>query len=157
MTVTRVRRTFAATPVRSAAATWGAIVDTIAPLGANERATLTSATGVAASLIAAEAWGATPVIVSGVGPQLRIYCSYGEDAILGEDTNEESLSWAPTEGDWRIEMPCPPEDLEWVKAALADCSARLEAVDMTTKRGSATLEAAASPVPTIDVEAFLRG
>jgi hypothetical protein len=157
MSATRVRRAFAATPVRSAAMTWNAIVDVLAPDGASGRTTLHGATGVAASLIAAEAWRAVPLIVSGVGPQLRIYCLYGEDAILGEDTNEDALSWSPTDGDWRIELPCPPDDLDWVTSALADVSPRIDVVDNSIKLESAATERAAVASPLIDAEAFLRG
>lgn len=157
MSATRVRRAFAATPVRYAVTTWNAIVDVLAPDGAAGRATLHGATGVAASLIAAEAWRAMPLIVSGVGPQLRIYCLYGEDAILGEDTSEAGLSWSPTDGDWRMEIPCPPEDLDWVTAAIADVSPRIEVVDNSVKRESAAAEPAAGAAPAIDAEAFLRG
>jgi hypothetical protein len=156
MSPTRVRRTFRATPVRPASATWAAMVDVMAPAGAPGRPLLEQVAGVAASLIAAEAWRSTPLIVSGVGPQLRIYCRYGEDAILGEDTNEDTLTWSPTDGDWRAEIPCPPEDLDWVRSALAAISPRFTVVDNTVKREASIVEGA-GPVPAIDEEAFLRG
>jgi hypothetical protein len=157
MSATRVRRTFAATPVRSASLTWAAIVDMVAPDGSTGRSTLTAAGGVAASLIAAEAWRAMPLIVSGTGPQLRVYCLYGEDAILGEDTNEDALSWSPTDGEWRMEVPCPPADLDWVTSAFRDVSRRIAVVDNSIRRESAVVESAALAAPAIDMEAFLRG
>ena len=156
MTPTRVRRMFAATPVRPASATWTAIIDVIAPTGAPGRATLGEAAGVAASLIAAEAWRSAPLIVRGVGPQLRVYCLYGENAIIGEETNEDALTWSPTDGDWRMEVPCLPADLDWVTSALAAISSRFTVVDDTVEREAVLAESAAA-IPTIDEEAFLRG
>lgn len=155
MTATRVRRTFVATPARSASATWCAIVDVVAPEGTHARSELLGVTGVAASLIASEVWGTAPAIVSGVGPQVRIYCLYDEDAIVGDNANEDGLSWSPTDGNWIMELPCPPEDLVWVRSALADVSERISAIDATVKKVAATGELARD-VPEIDVEGFLR-
>ncbi len=155
---TRVRRSFAASPVRTGMATWEAIVNIVAPEGSSGRVELVALDGIAASLIAAEAWRVSPLILAGVGPQLRIYCLHGEDAIVGDDINEESLAWSPTGGGWAMEMPCPPEDLEWLSAATAEVSARVTVVDVTAKRALAITEAGASePVVEIDKEAFLRG
>jgi hypothetical protein len=157
VTATRVRRSFVATPKRAAAATWEAIVDIVAPGDSSARVELNALTGIAASLIAAEAWCQAPLIVSGVGPQLRIYCLYGEDAILSDDAHEDTLTWSPTDGDWTVEIPCPPEDLEWASAAATEVSARFTVVDATVKRASEMTEAASEPANEIDAEAFLRG
>lgn len=158
MTGTRVRRKFLATPARPAAATWQAIVDVVTPDGTSGRRELQAAAGVAASLIAAETWRWTPAIVSGVGAQLRIYCLYGEDAIIADDANEDPLSWSPTDGDWSLSMPCPPEDLDWVTAALAEASSRITAADATTGKIAATPTehaAATPPLAEIDAGEFL--
>jgi hypothetical protein len=138
--------------------TWEAIVDIVAPQESPGRAELTALNGIAASLIAAEAWRGSPLIVSGVGPQLRVYCLHGEEAIVGDDTSEGSLAWSPTDGDWAVEMPCPPEDLEWVSGAAAEASARVTVVDATAKRARTMTETEVSePVVEIDTEAFLLG
>jgi hypothetical protein len=126
----------------------------IAPEGTQGNNELVALTGLAASMIAAEAWKTSPLIVSGVGPQLRVYCLYGEAAILGEDGNEDTLSWSPTDGDWRIEFPCPPADLEWVTDAAADISGRVEVVDNSVTKVPEAAGAADS-APTIDATAFL--
>lgn len=158
MTITRVRRSFAASPVRRAATTWEAIVDVVAPEGSSGHAELITVSGIAASLIAAEAWRATPLIISQAGPQLRIYTLHGEDAIVGDDINEDSLAWSPTEGDWAAEMPCPPEDVEWVAAAAAEVSTRITVVDATVTRAvKPPAVATGVTVGEIDTEAFLRG
>jgi hypothetical protein len=154
VTGTRVRRNFIATPARPAAATWAAIVAVVAPEGAPGRGELEAAAGVAASLIAAEAWRRTAAVLSGVGPQLRIYCLYGEDAIVADDANEDALSWSPTDGDWSLSLPCPPEDLDWVTAALAQVSSRITAFDATDTR-TAERASAGTPRPEIDAGEFL--
>lgn len=156
--ITRVRRSFAASPVRTGMATWEAIVDIVAPEGSSGRAELIAVNGIAASLVAAEAWRASPLIVAGIGPQLRIYCLHGEDAIVGDDINEDNLSWSPTDGDWAMEMPCPPEDIEWVSAAAAEVSGRVTVIDATVKRTRVMTQGQVSkPAMEIDTEAFLRG
>lgn len=157
MSATRVRRTFRSSPVRTAAATWTTIIDVVAPKGAPGREQLKSLTGIAASLIATETWGETPVIIAGVGPQLRIYCLHDEDAIVGDDANEDALAWSPTTGDWTIELPCPPEDLEWVQTALSDTDVPASAVDCTQARAAPAKKASVDNVKAIDTEAFLRG
>lgn len=108
-------------------------------------------------MIAAEAWSGTPLVISGVGPQLRIYCLHGENAIVGDDAHEDALTWSPIDGDWKAEIPCPPEDLEWVSAAAAEVSTRFTVIDATAKRALETTEAASDMVSEIDAEAFLRG
>jgi hypothetical protein len=157
VSATRVRRAFRASPVRTAVATWTAIVDVLAPEGAPGREQLNSLSGIAASLIASDAWTRTPAVVAGTGPQLRIYCLHGEDAIVGDDANEDALAWSPTDADWSIEFPCPPEDLTWVQAALADSAAPATVVDCTQGRSTSSREASTAPVNAVDAEAFLRG
>jgi hypothetical protein len=155
--ITRVRRSFAASPVRTGMATWEAIVDVVAPEGSCGRVELIALDGIAASLIAAEAWRSSPLIVAGVGPQLRIYCLHGEDAIVGDDINEDSLAWSPTDGDWKMEMPCPPEDIEWLSAAAAEVTSRVTVLDATVKRARTMTEGEVSePIMEIDTEVFLR-
>jgi len=153
VTATRVRRTFIAIPVRTATETWNQIMAVIAPDGTSANG-LAALTGLAAALIAAEAWTVTPLIVSGIGPQLRVYCLYGEAAILGEDANEDALSWSPTDGDWRMQLPCPPADVDWMTTAVAAVSDRLEVVDNSVIKVAEASDTVLS-APTIDAKAFL--
>lgn len=143
--------------MRTADATWTAIVDVIAPEEAPGREHLQRLQGIAASLIAAEAWKKRPVVIVGVGAQLRIYCLYDEDAIVGDDANEDPLSWSPTDGEWTIELPCPPEDIEWVQAALSDADAPVTVVNCTQTQVATMTGASTAKAPIIDTEAFLRG
>ena len=125
----------------------------IAPEDAPGSSELEAVTGVACSLIAAEAWSGSPAVFAGVGPQLRIYCLHGEDAIVGEDSNEDSIAWSPTDGDWHLTVPCPPEDVEWVRDALAAKTERVTVSEDVVKL-SASLET--SPQVEIDPAGFLK-
>lgn len=116
--MTVVTRTLAATPARTASETWEQIVGLISEAGSPSRRELDSVSGIAASVIAEETPSQAPIVVAGNGPRLRVYCVYGEDAVLGEGCDENSLSWNPTEGDWKLYLPCPKEDLGWVGEAL---------------------------------------
>src|SRR5262249_37507346 len=58
-----------------------------------------------------------PIVVDGVGPQLRIYCRYGLKAV-NEGGTVDALTWNPTAGNWNMHVPCDDENLSWVTAAL---------------------------------------
>lgn len=113
MTAAVVARHVAATPARPAAEAWRVITNIVTFPGP-ARQELERCAGIAMSLIAAEAMRDSPIVVHGVGPRLRIYCLYDEEAILGEGLNEDSLSWCPTDGNWAMSLPCSSEDLSWV-------------------------------------------
>lgn len=126
--MTTVARTIISVPERSATETWERIVGLIAPDPASPaRRELAEVAGVACSCIAEEALAEDALVVHGVGPQLRVYTLYGDDAVEGERANESSLSWIPTEGEWLMSIPCPPDDLAWVQRRLATSSARVTA------------------------------
>lgn len=125
--MTIVARRFASVPVRSAADTWAAILEMVAPSrNSQARRDLEAVKGVACSIIAGEI--SAPIIVHGAGPRLRIYCLYGDEAIEGDRVNEAPLAFDPTEGDWHMSIPCPTDDLAWVKKKL-EKSARVTARD----------------------------
>ena len=160
MTGTVVVRRVVATPGRPAAMAWAVIADLLATQNSAARGELNAVAGIAISLIAAEAMSESPMVVHGVGPRLRVYCLYGEEAMLAEGTSEEPLPWCPTDGDWKMSLPCPPEDLSWVQAALANRSDRIKARDWSTRAPSKDETNRSSMVAansnTIDVDAFLR-
>lgn len=159
--MTIIARRFASVPARSAVDTWKAIVGLIAPRpNSPARQELDAVAGVACSIIASEVSG--PIVLYGSGPRLRIYCIYGDDAIEGENINENPLSFVPTDGDWHMSLPCPADDLEWVQRKLQTSfrvSARDEAEpveddrggDQATGRKIATHEGAV-----VDLDAYLR-
>src|SRR3546814_20149421 len=61
-------------------------------------------TGVAASLIADQAPKSAPIVATCDGPRTRIYCLFYEDAIDGDDANEEVLGFEPLKGDWGVSL-----------------------------------------------------
>ncbi|MBI1979905.1 MAG: hypothetical protein HYS58_04005 [Elusimicrobia bacterium] len=128
--MTVVARRFVAAPVRTATQVWMEIVALIAVEGSDARNELNRVGGIVASLIADECPEEAPFVVAGNGPRLRVYCLYGEDALLGEDRDESPLTWIPTEGDWEMYVPCRSEDLDWVKESLGRLSARVFPYDL---------------------------
>src|SRR5690349_15075184 len=123
-------RRIRATPERPATKAWELIVELISKSGGDARKELDAATGVASSQIADETPKDCPILVAGVGPRLRIYCLYGEAATSGDDADESSLSWNPTDGDWKMSIPVHREDLEWVKRQLAKHGQRITAYEL---------------------------
>lgn len=159
MVATVVVRRIAATPARSAAASWTLISDLIAPRGSSARQELDRIAGIAMSLIADEAARENPMVVSGVGSRLRVYCVYSDEAVLGEGLSEEPLSWCPTDGNWAMSLPCSLEDLAWVQSALSRITSRVTARDKSQADGEQPQgkhTGGAGELPPINREAFLR-
>lgn len=125
----RVRRDISSIPHRSASETWQRIIDLITGADSDDTQQLIDAVGVMGSVITDEHPAARPIVIEGVGAQLRIYCSYGMKAI--EDGSAvDALTWNPTDGDWTMHVPCDKENLTWVKASLAKTSPRIRVFDV---------------------------
>lgn len=163
--MTIVARTFRSVPQRSASATWDAIVDLVAPdQKSPARRELAAVAGVACSCIADEALADDALVVHGAGPRVRVYALYGEDAIEGEGANESPLSFVPTDGDWRMSIPCLPDDLLWVQRSLAASSTRVTARSVGEALGEEEEEedrkstkGSGAPAPfAVDRDAFFR-
>lgn len=154
--MTTVARKFRSVPERTSAETWKAITKLLAadPRSA-AAAELASVGGIAASLITREAMTA-PIIVYGSGPRVRVYCLYNEDAVEGEDANENALTFDATSGEWRMSLPCPADDLSWVERALAAKSGRISARDMETSVVEAEESKAGASSDGVDLEAFFK-
>jgi hypothetical protein len=155
--MTVVARRVASTPRRTASDTWTRIVEIIAPdANSAARAELDKAAGVACSAISAEALRDDAFIVTGTGPRVRVYCIFGDDAITGDDVSEDGLQTVPTDGDWTMSIPCPPEDLEWSKAKLASACSRITARAMGEEVASEASTSRTGAAATINVEEFMR-
>ncbi|WP_165187204.1 hypothetical protein [Caulobacter soli] len=135
MTTVASRR-FSSTPQRDAGATWRAVVDLLTggATGA-KRDELLAVAGVASSIIADKAAKDAAIVVTCDGPRTRIYCLYDDDAIDGSDANEDALGYDPLDGDWRVSLPCEPDDLAWVQGALKKHSTRITARDKASATG----------------------
>ena len=156
--MTVVARRVAATPARSASEAWSIVVNLIAPAGSSARAELEGIAGVASCIIAEEAMNSDACVVYGVGPRLRVYCVYNDAAIAGEGTHEAPLTFCPTDGDWRMSLPCPADDLDWVQKALAERTTRVVARKAGTdiEEEEADTPAAAKGAVVVNREAFLQ-
>lgn len=129
MTTVASRR-FNCTPQRDAGKTWDAIVDLLTQgKDGPKRKELLAVSGVAASTLADQAPRDAAITVTCDGPRTRIYCLYDDDAIEGSDANEDPLGFDPLQGDWRVSLPCLPDDLSWVQGALKKHSERITARD----------------------------
>lgn len=129
--MTVVARRIVATPARPASEAWAVMVDLLAPdKDGDARKELESVAGIASNLIADEAFEVAAGVVYGSGPRVRLYCLYGDKAVSGDRASESALAFNPTEGDWRMSLPCPAEDLGWVRDALKAKSSRITARDM---------------------------
>jgi hypothetical protein len=159
--MTVLARKVAATPVRLATDAWQRIVDLVAPTNPAARTELMNIVGVASSLITEESMKDSPIIVTGDGPRVRLYCLYGEDAIEGSKTNEATIPGSPAEtGDaWKMSLPCPSDDLEWVRASLKKRSGRVTARDMSETSLAEVIDedaSTSSSAATINMESFLK-
>ena len=118
---------------------------------------LTKATGVACASISSEATKDAAIVVWGGGPRVRVYCIFDEDAITGDGVNEGVLATSPTEGDWKMSIPCSPEDLKWSNGKLTSVSTRISArspEDDVEEDGSESASSARSL--SINIEEFLK-
>lgn len=153
-----VSRRVRATPERGASDAWEVIVDLIAPEAGEARRELLSIEGIASSIISTESPKKSAFVVRGKGPRVRIYCLYDDDAVSGDDANEDALAQCPTEGDWVMSLPCESDDKSWLEEALAKKSKRI-----TVREKSEAFQAdedegktAAASQAAINMEAFLR-
>lgn len=105
-------------PVRTSVATWNAIIDLLAPTGADARTELMAVTSTVAMLIAEEYTREAPVVVMpATGDRVRIYTVHGTAAVDGEEP-APLATWPLAASGWRISLPCGADDLDDVRAAL---------------------------------------
>lgn len=141
-----------------ASQTWEKIVALLAPDDKSPaHAELMAASGVGAAVIASEATATDAIVVRGDGPRIRVYCLFGDDAIVGDDVSENPLVSVPTAGEWEMSIPCPVEDLDWIQKKLKSCSSQITAravgsdvPDQTKNLSTKSVEAA------VDLEEFFK-
>jgi hypothetical protein len=127
----RVRRDISSIPLQSGSETWQRIIDLVTGPGSIDVRQLKEATGIMGSIIADEHPAVRAILFEGVGPQLRIYCRYGMNAI-DAGGSVDALTWNPTAGDWSVHVPCDAENIDWVQAALSKTSSRMKVFDVNT-------------------------
>ncbi|MGH8579704.1 MAG: hypothetical protein ACREVK_06115 [Gammaproteobacteria bacterium] len=155
---TVVARRVASTPKRTAVQTWEKIVEILAPdPNSDARKELAKATGVACASISSEATKDVAIVVWGNGQRVRVYCVFDEDAVTGDGIKEDALSKSPTEGNWKISIPCQPEDVKWNNGKLAAVSSRISARSSEDDlEDDAYQSVSSSHSVTINVEEFLK-
>ncbi len=128
--MTIVARRIMASPKRTASETWEVIKNLIC--GTNDEASFEfcKVSGIASSLIAEEIFRDYPLVMIGSGPRLKVYCLYGEDALIAEEQNEDSLRWEPTKNNWKVFLPCLDDDLHWFSETLKKKSDRFFVYDV---------------------------
>ena len=152
-----VARKFNASPARLSSVTWAAIAKLVCGNDEKALAEFTAVTGIGSSLLNDQLFESNPMVVVSKGPRLRIYCLYGEDAISGENANEESLSWKPTEEEWHAFLPCAADELKEVKKALKSKSTKFSAYDVDVglpEDATDHMESSDSAKASIDFAAF---
>lgn len=153
-----VARTFASIPARSGSDTWKQIIGVLAPDSSSDAyKELLSVSGIASSIISRETLANSPLVVyGGPGARVRIYCVHGESAIAGDGLNETLLATTPTQGDWKISIPCDPDDLAWMSDDLKTKSSRITVRNMNDLVETDSSKAESIETNAINVEAFLR-
>ena len=127
---TVVVRKFNASPGRLSSATWKAITQIVCKNDAAAAQEFAKVAGVASSLINDQLLLANPLVVKNEGPRLRVYCLYGEDAVTGEDSNEDRLSWQPTAKWWHAFLPCKADELKELTTILKQKSDKFSLYDV---------------------------
>ena len=88
---------------------------------------------------------------------MRVYCLFDEEAITGEEVNEDALVKPATDGDWKTSIPCLPEDVAWSSKQLASLSGRISARSMDEDVKDDEREStAATTALTINAAEFLK-
>jgi hypothetical protein len=156
--MSRVSRRIASTPERTAVETWQRISALLAPDAKSaNRAELDRVASVAAAAISSEGPKEDPIIIHGGGPRAHIYCVYGEDAVNKDGVEEDPFSRTPMEGDWKLSLPVPPEDLGWTQKKLQATSSRVTARALGEKLGEDEKASAhAGGGIEVDVKEFLQ-
>ena len=156
MTASTNSRVIRSSPHRDALDTWKTVVDLLTQgRTGSDRTELLGVAGTAASVISDHASKDAAIVVTCDGPRTRIYTLHDDDAIDGSDAKEDALGYNPLKGDWKVSLPCPADDLDWVNNSLKKHSSRITARDSAENVGSETAKAAASPALVLDPKGFL--
>lgn len=158
MTATVIARRMNAVPVRTARETWQLTAELLADPGTPEHAELMAAAAAATMVISGEVTRTTPIVVTAdTGPRVRIYTLHGEDAFGGTEDETVLPSRPCTVPGWTVQLPCLPDDLDDVTAALSSLPhvwAYAAEDDAATVAASTTAPTARSGRLTVDRSAL---
>jgi hypothetical protein len=145
-----IARRVAASPARTGTQTWDLIRDLLFS-GWSAPPSLTAAAGPAASSIAERVPEASPFVLTGAGPRVRVYCLYGDDAVEGDDANEAPVDLEGDGSDWTLWLPCHADDLAWGETVLV-ATPRVKAYDAAQGLPEEASESRTSPGNTGDFQ-----
>lgn len=148
-------RRVASVPRRTSVETWSDIVELITATGSAARTELLGVRGVGAAAIAEEYTRESPIIVSGSGPQIRIYTLHGADAVEADLSDERPLGHDPTDGQWTLSIPCGDTDLDDFRQLVA-AAAHVEIRPLAGDEKAARAEPTIAVRPSIDLAALDR-
>ena len=155
---TIVARRFLASPVRLSSDTWKAISELICQGDSSAAAEFEKVSGFGSSLLNDELFAENPLVVKNEGPRLRVYCLYGEGAMSGEDKNEDSLTWKPTEKQWHVFLPCTADEYDETSKSMKEKSSKLSVYNIDKgipdDEESSKSENASAAAVTVDWGAF---
>ena len=154
-----IARKIRSAPHRPAGETWQVISNLLCQGDQTLLRELDRVAGIVASTIVDKEPTDSPIVVIGKGPRIRFYCLYGDDAITGDDANEDELPVKPLEGAWEIYLPFPPDEVNWAQSALKAQSSRVRAYDSKTgleKSGAENTESSGISSTAIDLDALSR-
>jgi hypothetical protein len=155
--VTIIARRVASVPSRTPTATWAAICEVLTAPGSSARAELERAAGVAALLIAEEHTAADPIVVSGSGPQVRVYTFHGEGALEADPLDESPMQSKLPDNGWVLSFPASGDDLETVRPSVESLSDHIVVRDVAEEATkTASPGRAAVRTPTIDLDELAR-
>ena len=152
-----IRRDFLSSPHRTGTETWQKIARLLAPdQNSPARKEILSVTEIAAQIISTESVKDFPIISSGSGDRVRIYCLYNDDATSPDNANEAALAFDATAKEWRISIPAEEEDLAWSSAEIAKRSNRITVREKNERIAEEEVSPNASASLTLDLEEFLK-
>jgi hypothetical protein len=152
-----IRRDFLSSPHRTGTETWEAIAALLAPdANSAARKEILSVTATAAQIISTESAKDFPIISSGSGDRVRIYCLYNEDATDSDNGKEKALAFDATAKNWKISIPAEEEDLAWSKAELAKHTNRITVREKNEQLDDEDQTTNASASLKFDLEEFLK-
>jgi hypothetical protein len=125
-----VARRFLASPVRLSSETWKVISALICRNNSSASTEFEKVAGLASCILNDGVFADNPVVVKNEGPRLRVYCLYGEDAVSGDDKNEDPLTWEPTEKGWHVFLPCAAEEFDETAKSLKGKSTKFSVYDI---------------------------
>lgn len=143
--MTVIARRVPAVPAQMPGAAWDEICALLSQPDSATFEELRSIKHVGSMLITEEYTRDAPIILSGTGPQVRVYTLHGDDSIDAEPP--ASIPFDPTDGDWRLSLPAAGDDVHLARSLLVGHSDQITIRDIADAGASEAGEAKSSSSP----------